>query len=62
MPDFGVAGPRPPEAEVEDAYRKIVRERRQSASEAERKLEAAKRTPEIRRPSGDRAKGYRKVG
>lgn len=55
-------GPKPPAAEVWDSLNKL---RRGTPSEqtAERQLEAEERREyPIQKPTGDRAKGYRKVG
>jgi len=56
-------GPKPPAAEVWDSINRIRGNPHKEAERLERELERLERSEyPIQRPSGDRARGYRKVG
>lgn len=61
MPDE--QGPKPPAAEVWDSLNRLENVSRDEAERLEKTLERAERAEyPIQKPSGDRARGYRKVG
>jgi hypothetical protein len=61
--ETGTSGPKPPAAEVQDSIDRLGKAPRAEEKRLDAQLEREERAEyPIQRPSGDRARGYRKVG